>query len=226
MVKRLGTVDYGAAYRLQKEIHERRVEGAVGDTLLLLEHPPTITVGKAGNLENILVTPQTLEQMGVSLYFVDRGGDVTYHGPGQVVGYPILDLRERGGDLKRYVHALEEVMIRALQDFSVHAGRDPQHVGVWIGRNKIGAVGLSVRQGVTMHGFALNVNPCMEHFALIHACGLRDRKAVSMYEILGFSPPMEEVIERLVFQFSKVFGLPSPTVLKPRLLLDFQESRC
>jgi len=207
-VRPLGTIDYGAAYRLQKEIHERRAKGEVGDTLLLLEHPPTITVGKAGSLENILVPRQTLERMGVSLYFVDRGGDVTYHGPGQLVGYPIVSLRERGGDLKRYVHDLEEVMILTLEDFSIEAVRDPQHVGVWIGSNKIGAIGLSVRQGVTMHGFALNVNPSMEHFSLIHPCGFKERRAVSMHEILGFSPPMEEVVDMLVFHFAYVFGFP------------------
>jgi lipoate-protein ligase B len=208
VVNRLGTIDYGKAYRLQKEIHQRRVEGTVGDTLLLLEHPPTITVGKAGNIENIIVPRPTLERMGISLYFVDRGGDVTYHGPGQLVGYPIMNLRERGGDLKRYVYELEEVMIRTLHDFSIHADRDPRHVGVWIGPNKIGAIGLSVRQGVTMHGFALNVNPRMEHFALIHACGLKKRRATSMEHILGFQPPLQEVTEKLLTHSSRVLGEP------------------
>lgn len=200
-------MDYAAAYQLQKEVHERRVKGEVGDTLLLMEHPPTITVGKAGNIENILVPRQTLEQMGISLYFVDRGGDVTYHGPGQLVGYPIMNLRERGGDLKGYVHELEEVMILTLLDFSIEAARDPQHVGVWIGANKIGAIGLSVRQGVTMHGFALNVNPPMEHFFLINGCGFKDRRSVSMHQVLGFSPPMEEVAENLAFHFLDVLGI-------------------
>jgi lipoate-protein ligase B len=149
-------VEYGAAYRLQKKIHEQRVAGEVGDTLLLLEHPPTITVGKAGRLENVLVPRQTLEQMGISLYFVDRGGDVTYHGPGQLIGYPILDLSSRGGDLKRYVRDLEEVLIRTLEEFSIKACRDLLHVGVWVNQKKIGAIGLTIRKGVTMHGFALH----------------------------------------------------------------------
>src|SRR5512136_541975 len=144
-VRRLGVVEYGAAYKLQKKLHQKRVEGEIGDTLLLLEHPPTITVGKAGKLENILAPSETLEQRGISLYFVDRGGDVTYHGPGQLVGYPILDLSSRGADLKRYVRELEEVLIRTLEDFSIKASRDPQHVGVWIGQKKIASIGLSIR---------------------------------------------------------------------------------
>jgi lipoate-protein ligase B len=200
-------VEYGAAYQLQKKIHEQRVAGDIGDTLLLLEHPPAITVGKAGSIENILVPRETLNQMGISLYFVDRGGDVTYHGPGQLVGYPILDLSSRGGDLKRYVRDLEEVLIRTLEDFSIKAGRDPQHVGVWIGQKKIASIGLSIRQWVTMHGFALNVCNNLEHFSLIHPCGFKDRKTTSMQEVLGFQPSIEEVTERLLFLFSEVFDL-------------------
>ena len=194
-VWRLGVVEYGAAYQLQKKIHEQRVAGAVGDILLLLEHPPTITVGKAGKLENILVPSETLEQMGISLYFSDRGGDVTYHGPGQLVGYPILDLSSRGGDLKGYVRDLEEVLIRTLEDFSIKAGRDPQHVGVWIGQKKIASIGLSIREWVTMHGFALNVFPTLEHFSLINGCGLKNRKATSMEHILGL-PTFEGTSDR------------------------------
>jgi lipoate-protein ligase B len=207
VIWRLGVVEYGAAYQLQKKIHEQRVAGDIGDTLLLLEHPPAITVGKAGSIENILVPRETLNQMGISLYFVDRGGDVTYHGPGQLVGYPILDLSSRGGDLKRYVRDLEEVLIRTLEDFSIKAGRDPQHVGVWIGQKKIASIGLSIRQWVTMHGFALNVCNNLEHFSLIHPCGFKDRKTTSMQEVLGFQPSIEEVTERLLFLFSEVFDL-------------------
>ncbi|MBP1741253.1 MAG: lipB [Deltaproteobacteria bacterium] len=201
----LGVVEYGAAYQLQKKIHEQRVAGEVGDTLLLLEHPPTITVGKAGKLENVLVPSETLEQMGISFYFADRGGDVTYHGPGQLVGYSILDLSSRDGDLKRYVRELEEVLIRTLEDFSIRAGRDPNHVGVWIDQKKIASIGLSIREWVTMHGFALNVSPNLEHFSLINGCGLKNRKATSIANILGFQPSMEQVIERLLGHFSEVF---------------------
>ena len=204
-VWRLGMVEYGVAYQLQKKLHQQRVEGEIGDTLLLLEHPPTITVGKAGSTDNILVPHEALHQKGIALYFVDRGGDVTYHGPGQLVGYPILDLSSRGGDLKRYVHNLEEVLIWTLEDFSIKAARDPQHVGVWIGQKKIASIGLSVRDWVTMHGFSLNVCTRMEDFSLIHACGLRDRRSGSMQELLGFPPSMDQVSEKLQRRFSDLF---------------------
>jgi lipoate-protein ligase B len=204
-VWRLGMVEYGVAYQLQKKLHQQRVEGEIGDTLLLLEHPPTITVGKAGSTDNILVPHEALHQKGIALYFVDRGGDVTYHGPGQLVGYPILDLSSRGGDLKRYVHNLEEVLIWTLEDFSIKAARDPQHVGVWIGQKKIASIGLSVRDWVTMHGFSLNVCTRMEDFSLIHACGLRDRRSGSMQELLGFPPSMDQVSEKLQRRFSELF---------------------
>jgi lipoate-protein ligase B len=204
-VKRLGMVEYGAAYQIQKKLQRQRVEGEIGDTLLLLEHPPTVTVGKAGRIENILVPRETLSKMGISLYFVDRGGDVTYHGPGQLVGYPILDLSSRGGDLKRYARDLEEVLIRTLEDFFIKAGRDPQHVGVWIDQKKIASIGLSIREWVTMHGFALNVSPALEHFSLIHGCGLKSREATSIEDVLGVSPTMEQVTERLLGRFTEVF---------------------
>jgi len=204
-VWRLGVVEYGAAYQLQKKLHQQRVEGEIGDTLVLLEHPPTITVGKAGRIDNILVPCETLHQMGISLYFADRGGDVTYHGPGQLLGYPILDLSSRGGDLKQYVRELEEVLIRTLEDFSIKAGRDPQHVGVWIGQKKIASIGLSIRDWVTMHGFALNVCTNLEGFSLIHACGFKDRKTASIQELVACCPSMEQVTERLLQHFSEVF---------------------
>jgi lipoate-protein ligase B len=208
-VRRLGMVEYGAAYQLQKKLQQQRVEGEIGDTLLLLEHPPTVTVGKAGSIDNILVPRETLSKLGISLYFVDRGGDVTYHGPGQLVGYPILDLSSRGGDLKRYVRDLEEVLIRTLGDFSIKAGRDPRHVGVWIDQKKIASIGLSIREWVTMHGFALNVSTDLEGFSLIHPCGFKDRKTASLQELLSFCPSLEQVTECLLQHFYEIFD-PEP----------------
>ncbi|MCU0597194.1 MAG: lipoyl(octanoyl) transferase LipB [Desulfobacterota bacterium] len=198
-------VEYGTALQLQKKLHQQRVKGEIGDTLLLLEHPPVITVGKGGSIDNILVPRETLHQKGIALYFTDRGGDVTYHGPGQLVGYPILDLSSRGGDLKHYVRDLEEVLIRTLEDFSIHAGRDPHHVGVWIGDRKIAAIGLSIKDWVTMHGFALNVSTDLEGFSVIHACGFKDRTTTSMQELLVYQPPMDQVIDRLLGHFSEIF---------------------
>jgi lipoate-protein ligase B len=202
----LGLVEYGEAYRLQKKLHRQRLKGDIPDTLLLLEHPPTVTIGRSGSLENILVSREQLIQEGISLFFIGRGGDVTYHGPGQLVGYPIMDLSRRGKDIHRYVHALEEVLLRTLKDFSIFANRDDSHAGVWVDEEEVAAIGLSIRRWVTMHGFALNVNPNLTHFSFINPCGFSDRKATSMSQILGREVDMEEVAKRLVAHFSDVFG--------------------
>ena len=145
--------------------------------------------------------------MGISLFFVDRGGDVTYHGPGQLVGYPIIDLRQRGKDIYRFVTDLEEVMIRTVRDFSVPAGRDPGHRGVWMDGRELGAIGISVRKWVTMHGFALNVTTNLDHFSIINPCGFADRQATSMAAYLSHDVAMAPVRERLQFHFSAVFDV-------------------
>ena len=201
----LGLVEYKQAYQLQRRIHHQRVEGEISDTLLLLEHPPTFTIGKSGTLSNILVSEKQLRQRGISLYLIERGGDVTYHGPGQLVGYPIMDLKKRGEDIRRLVRDLEEVIIRTLKDFSIRAGRDKTHPGVWVDKEEVAAIGLSVQRWVSMHGFALNVNMNLDHFSLINPCGFSDRKATSMAKLLGHEISMEAVSERLVFHFSEVF---------------------
>ena len=204
-VRRLGRIDYREAYELQKELLQQRLEGRIADTLLLLEHPPTITVGKSGKLENVLVSPAELTSAGVSLIFTDRGGDVTYHGPGQIVGYPILDLRERERDIHQYVRNLEEVLIRTLADYGIKSGRDHNHAGVWVNDEEIAALGLSVRKWITMHGFALNVNTEMNHFSLINPCGFTAKTATSMARLLGSEMSVDEVTERLLGHFAGVF---------------------
>ena len=208
MVWDLGLADYSEAWELQRKLHRQRVEGKISDVLLLLEHPPTLTIGKSGTLDNVLISRERLAQQGLSLFFIDRGGDVTYHGPGQLVGYPILDLRERGKDLHQYVHNLEEVILRTLRMFSIEAGRDESHPGVWADREEIAAIGLSVRRWVTMHGFALNVNTNLDHFTCINPCGFSDRRATSMSKILGRTISMEAVTVQLKFHFCHVFGIP------------------
>ncbi len=205
VVRQLGQIDYREAYELQKELLPQRLESRIADTLLLLEHPPTITVGKSGKLENVLVSPAELASAGVSLIFTDRGGDVTYHGPGQIVGYPILDLRERERDIHRYVHNLEEVLIRTLADYGIKSGRDHNHAGVWVNDEEIAALGLSVRKWITMHGFALNVNTEMNHFSLINPCGFTSKTATSMARLLGYELPVDEVTKRLLDRFAEVF---------------------
>ena len=207
VVYQLGLIDYGDAYHLQRKLLGERLDGQIVDTLLLLEHPPTITVGKSGKLENVLVPQAQLAREGVSLVFIDRGGDVTYHGPGQIVGYPIFDLRERGRDAHQYLHSLEEALIRTLNDFSIKSGRDKNHAGVWVRDEEIAAIGLSIRKWITMHGFALNVNTDLARFSLINPCGFTNRKATSMAQLLGHEVPMEIVTERLLAHFAKVFDV-------------------
>jgi len=140
----LGLTEYQEAYNLQRKLHRQRAEGKIDDVILLLEHPPTITIGKSGTLDNVLVSREQLAQQGISLFFIDRGGDVTYHGPGQLVGYPIFDLRQKGKDLRSYVKNLEEVILRTLKDFSINGDRDERHPGVWVNKEEIAAIGLSL----------------------------------------------------------------------------------
>lgn len=204
----LGLMEYGEAWELQRRLHRQRVDGETSDVLLLLEHPPTLTLGKSGRLDNVLVSRERLARQGISLFFIDRGGDVTYHGPGQLVGYPILDLRVTGKDLHQYVHHLEEVILRTLRLFLIDGDRDESHPGVWINGEEIAAIGLSVRRWVTMHGFALNVNTNLDQFTFINPCGFSDRKATSMSKILGYKVSIEAVAKQLVSQFYDVFQIP------------------
>ena len=202
----LGMIDYQSAYDLQKRLWQARLDGRIPDTLLLLEHPPTLTLGKSGKLENLLVPQEDLAARGISLFFTDRGGDITYHGPGQLVAYPILNLAPHGKDIHRYIYNLQETVIRTLADFSIAARRDEQHVGVWVGDEKIAAIGVAVHRWVTMHGLALNVNPVMEHFRLINPCGITDKGVTSMAKLLSKDVPVREVAGTLVRHFSAVFN--------------------
>jgi lipoate-protein ligase B len=207
VVYRLGLVGYQEAYHLQRKLLSSRLDGDTTDKLLLLEHPPVITIGKSGKLENVLVSQAQLARQGISLFFTDRGGDVTYHGPGQLVAYPIIDLRNREKDIRRCVRDLEEVVIRTLHDFSIVAHRDGSHAGVWVNGEEIAAIGLSIKKWITMHGIALNVDPELEHFSLINPCGFSDRKATSMARLLAGDVSMEEVVSRLIVHFSDVFNV-------------------
>jgi len=202
----LGLMEYGEAWKLQKRLRYQRIEGEISDVLLLLEHPPTITIGRSGVLDHVLISKEQLAREGISLFFIDRGGDVTYHGPGQIVGYPVLDLRERGRDIHQFVHNLEEVILRTLRDFSIDADRDHLHPGVWVNGDEIAAIGLSVKKWVSMHGFALNVNTDLKYFSFIHPCGFSDRGATSMSRILGRNIPIGRVIKRLIYHFYNILN--------------------
>ncbi len=182
---------YPAAWALQRALVTARQAGRIRDVVLLLEHPPVITIGRAGRSSNILVPRTLLAAQGFEVFEVERGGDVTYHGPGQLVGYPIVDLRALDEDVVRYVRSLEGALIGALQQFGISAARSRGYPGVWVGDAKIAAVGVAVKRRVTMHGFALNVAPNLDHFAVINPCGL-GKPVTSMAGVLGRAVSLAE----------------------------------
>lgn len=191
----LGCCDYELAFEIQLEIVEKVQSGCIGDTLILVEHPPVITMGRNALQENVLMSPGQLKEKGIAISSTNRGGDVTYHGPGQLVGYPIFHLKKRhGGSIRSFVNNLEEVFIRMLKDsWEIQAQRDPCNAGVWIGQEKIVALGLAVKRGVTMHGFAFNVCPDLGHYNAIVPCGLADRGVTSLQKVTGIKAEMSEV---------------------------------
>ena len=203
----LGVVPYGLAWELQRELVARRRAGRLPDTLLLLEHPPTYTVGRSGSVAHVLLDEAERRRLGIELFEVDRGGDATYHGPGQVVGYPIIDLRQRGGDVHRYLREVEEMLLRTLADLGIEGGRDGRYTGVWTAAGKVAQIGVKVSGGVTSHGFALNVDTIPEHWAGIVPCGVAERPVASIAALLGRAPDMAEVRRRLAAHASAVFGI-------------------
>ena len=184
-VRDLGQIAYADAARLQDELVEQRIRGEIPDTLLLLEHPPVITLGRRASLGDVYLSEAALRAQGIALERTSRGGLVTYHGPGQVVGYPIVKLRTRGLTVPCYVRALELAVIDALADIGVEAYLDAHHVGVWTARGKIAAIGVAQRHGVSLHGLAVNLQPDLEHFALINPCGIGQLGVASAAQLLG-----------------------------------------
>jgi len=210
-VRRLGRVEYGAALELQARLVEERKRGDIGDSLLLLEHPPVITLGvkTKGKSTNIVVSPEALAAEGVAVFETGRGGDITYHGPGQLVGYPILDLRPDRCDVHRYVRDLEEALILAIREFGIEGRRVAGLTGVWVGEagreEKIAAIGVRISRWITSHGFALNVATDLRHFRLIVPCGIADRGVTSIERVLGSPVPMRDVEDAVVRAFGVVF---------------------
>ena len=196
-------MEYGAAVELQHRLVEERKRGEIPDQLLIVEHPHTITLGRNGHMENLLAQEEALERADIAFHHTDRGGDVTYHGPGQIVAYPILDLREWKRDVVAYVRAIEQVIIGALADFGITAGRVPGMTGVWVEGGKIAAIGVHISRWVTSHGFALNVATDLNYFRYIVPCGLV--KPVTSMAAIGVPASRENVIERLVEHFGRVF---------------------
>ena len=202
----LGIVPYADALELQRKLHAQRVAGAIPDTLLLLEHPPVITLGKAFHPEHLRYAREFYAQQGIELHPTDRGGDVTCHNPGQLVGYPIFDVAQHGRDLHKFLRDLEQAIIDALREFGVEAHREAGYTGVWVGDAKIAAIGVKVTKWVSMHGFALNVNNDLRLFQTIVPCGIADRPVTSLQQVLGRAVRMERVKHAVARAFERVFG--------------------
>jgi lipoyl(octanoyl) transferase len=205
VVRRLGRVPYAEGVELQQRLVADRQAGRISDQLLLLEHDPVFTLGRNARRENVLLAEPALRERGIEVYESGRGGDVTYHGPGQIVGYPILDLSPDRRDVHRYVRDLEEVMIRTCAGYGIAAGRVAGLTGTWVGEEKIGAIGVRIARWVTSHGFALNVSNDLTPFSLIVPCGIRDRGVTSLERLLGHPVPLAEVMDRLARHLAAVF---------------------
>jgi len=201
----LGLIDYKTAWDLQRDLWSRRVKGELPDLLLFVEHPHVITLGRRGNRSYLIASREVLDAMAIRIYHVERGGDVTYHGPGQLVVYPILDLKGYGYRLVRYVDQLEEVILRTLKDFGMEGKKDSLNRGVWVNGEKIASLGVTIKRWVSFHGLALNYETDLNYFDLIHPCGLVGKKMTSMAKILGKKVARESLIERISLHFKEIF---------------------
>jgi lipoyl(octanoyl) transferase len=206
-VEQFGVLDYAEGLNLQRERVAARKAGVIPDTLLLLEHPHVYTLGRNAKKENLLISAEQLAARGAQVFETDRGGDVTYHGPGQLVGYPIIDLAQHRRDIAWYMRCLEGVLIAVAGDYGIRAGRLAGAPGVWVGNDKLAAMGVHISRWVTSHGFAFNVNTDLRYFAWIVPCGLRDKGVTSLQKLLGRRVEMDEVAEKVVLYFGRVFKL-------------------
>lgn len=203
----LGKCEYREALEIQYKLLEKRQKGEIEDTLIIVEHPPVITLGNQAEKSNIIASEGYLKQQGIDIIQTNRGGDVTYHGDGQIVGYPIVDIKSSKIGIKDFVRGLEEVFIQLLQqEFGIDAERDYGHTGVWIGNDKILAIGLAVKRGVTMHGFAFNVNTNLQHFNFIIPCGITDKGVTSVEKITGKIYNIDEMNKKVVDYFIRIFN--------------------
>lgn len=208
----LGSIDYKEAWDLQKEIFTKRTRDNIVDTFFMLEHPHTYTLGKVADKENLLSGEEQLKKLGISVYEIDRGGDITYHGPGQIVGYPIIKLSDWKEDTHAYLRGLEEIIMNVCSDYGLKPERNPKYTGVWIENRKIAAIGIKVSRWVTMHGFAFNINTDLNLFNGIIPCGIRDKEVTSLEKELGKNISIDEVKMKLLKEFEKYFGYSSYSV--------------
>jgi lipoate-protein ligase B len=205
----LGLVDYKSTWDLQTQFLNKRIKNEVRDTLILLEHPHTYTLGKVADKGNLTANEDQLNSLGISVYEIDRGGDITYHGPGQIVGYPIINLSDWKEDTHYYLRSLEEVIMNVCNDYGLSTQRNEKYTGVWINDKKIAAIGIKVSRWVTMHGFAFNVNTDLNYFGGIIPCGIRDKEVTSLSKELGRNIEIEEVKSKLVDNFKNIFNYNS-----------------
>lgn len=203
----LNAMDYEACLNLQHAVHGARAEGLLPDTLLLVEHPHVLTFGRRAHEENVLVSESVLQQQGVTCVHIERGGDVTYHGPGQLLAYPIFALQKCGIGVLDFVEKLEAVMIDILKDYGITGARNKRNRGVWVGEKKIGFVGIAVQKGISFHGLALNIDPDLRFFQMINPCGLKEVQITSMADLLGKEVSLARIKNLAIFHFQKIFDM-------------------
>lgn len=218
----LGFIDYKEAWDLQYKIHTSRVRGNVKDHFLLLEHPNTYTLGKTADKSNLIGNEEYLKEKNISVYDIDRGGDITYHGPGQIVGYPIINLNDWKQDTHKYLRALEEIIIRVCLEFGLIGRRDPEYTGVWIEDRKIAAIGIKVSRWVTMHGFAFNINTDLSLFNGIIPCGISDKAVTSLSKETNKTVEIDFVKSLILKHFTEVFEYNSIELISKDELLAFE----
>ena len=203
----LGLIDYEDCYKIQKDLVRKRRSGEIEDTLILVEHNEVFTIGRTGGMENLLVPDETLFASGIKVLRVDRGGDITYHGPGQLIAYPIIDLKDAAKDLHAYLRGLEEAAIRFLDDYLVRGERIAGKTGVWVAGRKIASVGVGSSNWVTFHGLSININCDLKLFSMINPCGMHDVEMTSLERIKGQKISMSEAKKYIVSRFKEIFGL-------------------
>ena len=219
----LGKMNYRECLQIQERLMALRQANEISDTLILVEHPATLTLGTRGQHSNILASNEMLVENGIEIFEVSRGGDVTYHGPGQIVGYPIMNLACVGNDIKQFIWNIEEIFIQLLKnEYQIDATReDKKYTGVWVGDNKITAIGIAVKRWVTMHGFAFNVNTNLEHFKLINPCGLMDKGVTSLKECTGVEQNFQVLKDKTVKYFCEVFDRSAHVARLQDLIKEF-----
>ncbi len=206
MILDIGLIDYSDALKLQRELVNKRRLNQIKDSILILEHPPVYTIGRSGSRDNLLVKEESLTEKGINILDVDRGGDITFHGPGQLVAYPIIDLKNRNKDLHAYLRDLEEAAILFLKKYTVTGQRIEGATGVWVKEKKIVSVGIAAKDWVTYHGLSININNDLKFFSMINPCGMKNIKITSLKDILGAEIPMYEAKKMLLAEFKHIFG--------------------